>query len=161
MKAHYFNFKLKGENNMRIAKYWHPPEILSGRISYSYLQGYFGIYCIAISDNYYISYRLGKNKIVYFGSGDLYSRITAHSNPNSWSGNPEVQNLLKKRHFLEFTYLLISGIEEELRSLEGDLIEEFEKRYGSKPIGNKQIPSKIEGISLPSRYFKVITKYSY
>ena len=125
---------------MKISSDWTSPTNLSTDISYTYLDGCLGLYCIAISDNYFIEYPLGKNKIVYFGSGNLYQRIMAHSNPSSWSGNAEVQDLLENGHFLEFSYLEVDyTYEEELRSLEGDLIEEFEKRFGSKPIGNNKI----------------------
>ncbi len=147
---------------MIISGKWQSPILLSTSISYAELKGLCGLYCIAISDNYYIEYPLGKNKIVYFGSGDLYSRLNAHSNPQSWTGNDEVHSLLESGYFLEVSVMILNELsDEELRSLEGDLIEEFEERFGKKPIGNRQIPSKIEGLSLDQNCFKIITKYTF
>ena len=73
-----------------------------------------------------------------------------------------MQRLLNKGYFLEFSYLRIDNVsDEELRSLEGDLIEEFRKRFGSVPIWNKQVPSRLERSTLPEKHFKIIEKYTY
>ncbi len=139
---------------------WDGPFELAEDAKFPGLQEVSGVYCVMVSDEVdadEVERILGyRNRIVDFGSGYIGERLEAHADPDSTSGDEEIQQLIEDGVPLECHILPIDDVtEKQLRGYEGDLIDSFHEEYRTRPMANQKTPSEGRK-ALPRKYFDII-----
>lgn len=123
-------------------------------VSYANLADHYGLYLFAATSEP-LKYLHGHNTIFYIGSGNL-KRISDHLGENPKQRVDEwIRDFVKRGIEIEVAYVELNYPVNVLRTLEGDLIEEFENIYGLheetgfSPATNERVPS--EDLRIPGR----------